>query len=373
MKPVDPASAASRERCNANVEPVYDHAVQPEPDHTMAFDSGHTNAEHIDVRHYVPRISVVVPTYKRPDLLQRCLNALVQQTVPTREYEVIVADDGPDDDTRSCVDTIAQTTNVVLRYVPVTTTQGPAGARNAGWRAARAEIIAFTDDDTIPEVGWLAAALKHFTPDVMAATGQVIMPISDPPTDYELDANGLTRAEFVTANCFVRRSVLEDIGGFDERFQLAWREDSDLHFALLTRGYGIGHIPEAAVLHPVRPAPMGVSIKQQRKVVFDALLYKKWPRLYRTRIRPRPPWNYLAIVACLAIAAVAVLAGVPRIALLALVAWAALTLHFCWLRLRRTARTPKHILEMLYTSVLIPPLAVYWRLVGAWRFRTAFL
>nr|MBF0686088.1 glycosyltransferase [Pseudomonas sp.] len=273
-----------------------------------------------------------------------------------------------------------------LRYVPVTNTQGPAGARNAGWHTARAELIAFTDDDTQPDPGWLAAGLRAFEQaassegaqalggtQLAAVTGQVVMPLPETPTDYEMDASGLVRAEFVTANCFVAKWALQEVGGFDERFTLAWREDSDLHFSLLSRGYAIHKAADAIVLHPVRPAPPGVSVRQQRKVVFDALLYRKWPQLYRERIRKTPPWHYFIIVASLLVLLAALLAGHGRVAGAAFSVWAVFTLWFCARRLAKTSRRPGHILEMFVTSVLIPPLAVFWRLVGAWRFRTPFI
>lgn len=63
-------------------------------------------------------------------------------------------------------------------------------------------------------------------------------------------------------------------GGFDERFRMAWREDSDLHFRSLERSYKLGHAPMAKVIHPVRPARWGISVHEQRKSMFNALLYK---------------------------------------------------------------------------------------------------
>lgn len=318
-------------------------------------------------------VSVIVPTYRRPDMLARCLDALCAQSLPRHAYEIIVADDGPDAATLDTVAAYATADHPRVHYVPVTRTQGPAGARNAGWRQARAAIVAFTDDDTIPDRDWLQAGIERFDYGADAVTGCVVVPIPDPPTDYELDASGLARAEFVTANCFVRRELLLATGGFDERYTAAWREDSDLHFALLERHARIVPAPEAVVLHPVRPAPSGISLSQQRKVMYDALLYKKWPRLYRERIRPHPPWLYFIIVLSVLAAVVALLAGRPAIAGGALAVWAAGTLWFCWRRLRHTAHTPRHILEMLVTSAFIPWLSVYWRLAGAWRFRVGFL
>lgn len=321
----------------------------------------------------MPRVSVVVPTYRRPDLLERCLAALLHETLACDAYEIIVCDDGPSDQVRDVVGAArsgaAPCPNI--RYVAVVGTQGPAGARNKGWRAALAPIIAFTDDDTIPDPGWLEAGLDAMDSDADAVVGTIQMPLPPRPTDLERDAARLTQAEFVTANCFVRRDVLEALGGFDERFTLAWREDSDLHFSLLERGCRVVAAPQALVVHPLRPAPFAASLGMQRKVMFDVLLYRKFPRLYRQRIRTRPPWFYLLVSFSLLVGVCAALAGWYRLALTGVGAWMILSLFFFLWRLRLSAMTPRNVLELLVTSPFIPPLSIFWRAVGAARFGRA--
>ena len=285
-----------------------------------------------------PAVSVVVPTCGRPDLLRRCVAALEAQSLASDAYEIIVVDD-------------------------TLTRRGPAATRNIGWRRARAPIVAFTDDDTVPDRDWLARGLAAFVPGIDAVTGRIVMPLPETPTDYERNEQGLERAEFVTANLFVRRDLLMRLGGFDERFRLPWREDSDLHFRLLEAGSVIARAPDALVVHPVRPAPWGVSLRQQRKVMFDALLFRKHRALYRERIRRAPRWDYYAVVVALA-------AGPfwPP----AFFIWAVLTARFCVYRLRGTSKAPAHVAEMVITSMLIPPLSVFWRLVGALKYRIRF-
>ncbi|WP_245253864.1 glycosyltransferase family 2 protein [Paraburkholderia sp. LEh10] len=321
-------------------------------------------------------ISVVVPTYRRPVLLETCLNALAAQDFDATRYEIIVCDDGPDDATRAAVDRFAQRASergLVVRYVPVIATQGPAGARNAGWRAARSPLVAFTDDDTIPDPHWLTAGAAALAKGADAAAGTITVPLPDAPTDYELDASGLSRAEFATASAFVRRSRLAAMGGFDERFTSAWREDSDLQFAMLKAGGRIVRADDAIVVHPVRPARWGASLSQQRKSQFEALLYRKHPVMYRQRINPGTPLRYYAIVASVVIGCVAACAGQPVIAAAALLLWLLLTAAFCMMRLRHTRRDPTHVAEMAWTSVLIPFLSIYWRLRGAIRYKVFFL
>jgi glycosyltransferase involved in cell wall biosynthesis len=320
-----------------------------------------------------PDVSVVVPTYKRPDLLRRCVEALTRQDLSAERFEIVVADDANDDRTRAYVEFAAGDTDVRLRYVPVTNRHGPAAARNAGWRAALAPIIAFTDDDCLPDPAWLREGLSAFRDGVAAVKGRLVMPLPDVPTDYELNASGLEKAEFVTANCFCRRSYLEAVGGFDEQFTRAWREDSDLQFRLLKRGAAIIDHAPAKVVHPVRPAAWGVSLKQQRNNLFEALLYKKHPELYRTRLNAPTPWLYYGIVATAVAALGTALRGHPRRALGAAALWAILTADFTRRRLRGTSRHPKHVAEMMVTSALIPPVALYWRLRGAARYKVPFL
>ncbi len=244
---------------------------------------------------------VVIATYRRPDLLRRCLDALLRADAGSvalrdRASPTTTPAGRPRTRSRALVDALAARPGApAMRYVPVVATQGPAAARNAGWRHTTARVIAFTDDDTIPEPGWLAAGLDALASGLDAAGGAIRMPLSPRPTDYELDAAGLSRAEFATANCFVVREAIASLGGFDERFTSAWREDSDLHFSLMRAGYLVGFATDAVVVHPVRPARFGVSLSQQKKVVFDALLFKKHRKLYRARILPKPPWLYYAL------------------------------------------------------------------------------
>ena len=289
-----------------------------------------------------------------------------------------------------------------LRYLALDPARGPAAARNAGWRAAQGEIIAFTDDDCIPTPGWLRAGLEAFDDhrmtdsDVIGVSGQVVMPLPLQPTDFELNAAGLQRSEFVTANCFYRRAALAAVGGFDERFRAPWREDSDLFFTLVEH-YGAGpaspctgdtlnsdvlmtgrsgvflRAPNAIVFHPVRPAGWGISLRQQRKSEYNALLYKKHPALYRQRLGPVVPWHYYGDLAALLATGIALLYAQRAIAALAAGVWLLLAGRFCLQRLWRTAHTPAHVAEMVITSLLIPPLAVFWRLVGAFKHRVWFL
>lgn len=326
----------------------------------------------------MPRISVVIATYRRPDLLRRCLAAVLEQDIEREAYEVLVVDDGHSEETRIAVEALTPAAKApALRYLRPCKGRGPAVARNCGWRAAYGTLIAFTDDDTIPDRDWLVLGERSLGPEQVAVAGRVRVPPVDSsgqrPTDHELMTRGLESAEFATANAFVRRTALQRVQGFDEQFRRAWREDSDLQFRLMRDAGPVGHCDEAVVLHPVRPEPWGVSLRQQRNVFFDALLYKKHPRLYRERIRAMPPWNYYCIVGLTGAAAMLAIFHVPGSAVANAWIVVGLVLQLTLRRLRSTARTGTHILEMLVTSALIPFLSVYWRIRGALHFRVWFL
>lgn len=318
--------------------------------------------------------AVVIPTYRRPDLLLRCLEAVVAQKFPPDAFEIIVVDDGQGDDIRQLVEGLAIRTQgaPLVRYLRPQGTRGPAGARNRGWRASQASIIAFTDDDTIPHDDWVAQGLKALADQKVAVCGRVVVPITQAPTDHERNTQGLETAEFVTANAFVRRDAMVAVGGFDERFKRAWREDSDLQFALMRHGQ-VGKAPSAAVTHPVRSAPWGVSMQQQANAFFDALLYKKHPHLYRSRIHPQPPWRYYFVVLCTLLALAGTVTGHAMFALAFLGAALIAIAAFIFKRLEGASHSPSHIAEMVVTSLAIPYLSVYWRLLGAARFRVLFI
>ncbi len=330
---------------------------------------------------------MVVPTYRRPELLRRCLDALLRQDYPPEAYEVIVADNAATEQTRLLIEEFAgrnETTNASqdaeqapgrrpsFFYVQAADKPGSAAARNAGWRFAHGDIIAFTDDDCLPDPGWIGEGVKRIQAGFDVVNGRVIVPIPATPTDYERNTSRLATAEFLTANCFARCDALQAVGGFDERFETAWREDSDLQFTLLERGYKLGEAPSAVVVHPVRRAPWGVSLREQRKSMYNALLFKKHPGLYRQRIQAAPPGRHYGIVLSALALAIAALAGEKAASLIAGMLWGLLTSSFASERLESTTHRLSHVAEMVVTSILIPPLSVFWRLYGAAKYRVWF-
>lgn len=318
------------------------------------------------------KISVVIPTYKRPALLERCLNALMEQTFPSKDFEIIVVSDGPDDTTGSLLESMPCRKDPSVRYYALPANAGPAAARNFGWTLAQADLVAFTDDDCIPSDQWLSAmwnAYQSVAETEVAFTGKTVVPLKDHPTDYERNISQLATAEFITANCASTKYALERVRGFDERFKMAWREDSDLQFKYIVHGIPIRKVADAVVTHPVRKAPWGISIREEKKGMFNELLYKKYPQLYREKIESDVPWHYYGVALFLALLVSGTLADKPALRAVGFAGWLGMTLWFAYRRLQSTSHSLHHISEMLFTSALIPPLSIFWKLYGSWKFK----
>jgi glycosyltransferase involved in cell wall biosynthesis len=199
---------------------------------------------------------VVIPTRDRAHLLEECLASLRKSLRPFDE--LIVADSAsvsPDVKTVA----LAYDAKVIRCELP-----GTSRARNAGWRAARNEIVAFVDDDVRVDATWASALEKVFDdpgvafvtgaigwPEIREASGPVVAAMEHPdPLKLDASTTGIIGH---SANLSVRRSALEHVGGFDEllgpgvRFRAA--EDHDLFDRLFASGYVGRYDPTVSCYH----------------------------------------------------------------------------------------------------------------------------
>lgn len=322
------------------------------------------------------KISVIIPTWGRPSLLMDCLDALSLQYFPVEHFEVIVVSDGEDPATAGMISSWQDTSRLQLQYLQLPVKGGPAAARNLGWQNAVGQLIAFTDDDCRPARDWLENLWCHHrgTHAPTAYTGKVVVPL--PPkrdlTDHARNTAHLATADFITANCACTFETLLLVGGFDEQFTMAWREDSDLEFKLRQHQIPIHYVSTAIVQHPVRATKWGSSMREQRKGAFNVLLYRKHPELYLERIGQAPPLLYYVMVLCLISAIGSAMAGHLIIPLFLLAVWIITWLYFAGKRLSGTSHSISHITEMLVTSAVIPFLSVYWHIYGMIKYRSFF-
>jgi glycosyltransferase involved in cell wall biosynthesis len=171
-----------------------------------------------------PRISVVICTRNRAPYLPEALRALerIRTSIP---WELVVVDNGSTDETAAILGTFAQSGTVQARVLPEPMA-GLSRARNTGWRAARGDIVAFTDDDCYPEPDYIDRIDAAFQDASIAYIGGCIDlhdPADRPITILTGRSKRLIPARTIVepgeiqgANMAARRSVLETVGGFDE-------------------------------------------------------------------------------------------------------------------------------------------------------------
>ncbi|MGH2492724.1 MAG: glycosyltransferase family 2 protein [Candidatus Limnocylindria bacterium] len=208
-----------------------------------------------------PQVSVIVCTKGRPRVLRECIGSVLAND--DVEIELVVVDQSPESASREVVQGFAERRLVLIR----TTTTGKSRALNAALRRVRADVVAFTDDDCTVPTGWLARALEVFAkhPDAGIVFGALAAMPHDPgrvfvpmflPDRYRLITRESLRGPLDTgvgANMFVRRSVFDRIGGFDEwvgpgsRFRSG--DDHDLALRALRAGFSLIQDPTNVVVH----------------------------------------------------------------------------------------------------------------------------
>jgi GT2 family glycosyltransferase len=230
-----------------------------------------------------PDVCVVIATRGREEGLARALDALAAQGLEQERLEVVVVRDG---DPPGPV--AAAPEGLTVRFEAVEPPRGPAAARNVGWRASGAPLIAFTDDDCRPAPGWLDALLRS------ADGGSVFLQGRTEPDPRELDRlSGLSRSQLIegptgwyqTCNMAYPRELLERLGGFDESFPGPAGEDTDLGLRALEEGARAQFVEEAVVWHAVHPRSLTRALRESGRWSAVARLLARHPgqreRIYR--------------------------------------------------------------------------------------------
>lgn len=198
-----------------------------------------------------PLLSVVIPTFRRHETLREVLMRLSpeRQGVSADVFEIVVADDAASAETCALVQELAPGARWIAGPA-----RGPAANRNAGARAARGDWLVFTDDDTEPESGWLGAYQRHATPEATVLEGRTICRGGFGSAMHYAPVN--ERGGLLwSCNFAVRRTLFEQVGGFDEGFTVPHMEDQDLRIRLLAAGATLTWVPDALVNHPPRRLP----------------------------------------------------------------------------------------------------------------------
>ncbi len=224
-----------------------------------------------------PAVSVIVPARNAAATIGATLAGLADQDVD-RSFEVIVVDDGSDDETAAVVAAAPLEVTVVEA-----SGLGPGPARNAGVAAARADLLAFTDADCVPTRGWLRAGLE-----ALADAGLVQGAVHPDP---RAPRRPFDRTIWVTwehglyecASLFVRRAALEQVGGFEDwlgaRLGKPLAEDAWLGWRLRRAGLRTAFSERALVHHAVFRRRMLEFAAERVRLTYFPDLVRKIPEL----------------------------------------------------------------------------------------------
>ena len=202
------------------------------------------------------KVSVVIPTLNRVKDIRGCISSLEKQDMNKKEFEIIVVDGGSTDGTVEYLKEQMKTSPAKLRYY-TEKRKGAGIARNLGVLESKAPYIAFTDDDCMPEPGWLKKLLDDMPDDVKCAgIGGPIVPadqknIISRYCDHTRNSLGIRLRDksihLPTMNVLYRRSVLLEVGIFDERIIIT--EDVHLSQKIIKKGYYLKKSDHGLVVH----------------------------------------------------------------------------------------------------------------------------
>lgn len=239
----------------------------------------------------LPTISVIVPAYNARRTIRMCLESLLGQQYPHGRYEIIVVENGSNDETTA----IVQGYPVRLYH---NAQRGPAPARNLGISMSQAEIIAFTDSDCVADPNWLIELTRPYADPQVGGVGGRIESYRRPrqskverfcdeclPLVNYLSGEAEYLPHLYTANASYRRSLLLELGGFNDALFTA--EDVDLAWRLQLNTTARIHYTEQAIIYHWHRATVAGLARQYRQYGFGEILldtmYGQQPGYPRTR------------------------------------------------------------------------------------------
>jgi glycosyltransferase involved in cell wall biosynthesis len=227
--------------------------------------------------------SIIIPTYNRLPILEKCLRALEQQTTAIA-YEVVVVDDGSTDGTVDWIKSQALPHVRLLQQEHL----GPAAARNLGVEQAKGDWIIFIDSDLVVLPEFIQShvdALQAVERDRVFTYGAVINTANfDDPTSEPFKITDYSRAYFATGNVAIARHWLIEAGLFDTQFQLYGWEDLELGVRLKQMGLKLIKCPNAVGYH-WHPA---FSLEQIPRLIDQEIQRGKMGVLF---YRKHPTWD----------------------------------------------------------------------------------
>ena len=224
-------------------------------------------------------ISVIISAYNAEKLLPACLGALLNQSINTSGYEIIVVDDGSSDNTGLVVKGFESVQ--LLRQK----NQGPAAARNEGVKHAKGNIVLFTDSDCVPNRDWIEQMILPFKRDNDIAgvkgtyrTKQRALAARFVQIEYEDKYDMLRKSKYIdfidTYSAAFKKDIFNEFNGYDTSFPLACAEDVELSFRMSSNGYKMVYNPKAIVFH-THPSSFKDYFRKKYKFAYWRMLAVK--------------------------------------------------------------------------------------------------
>lgn len=257
----------------------------------------------MDKSHY-SSISVVLPTYNRRPVLEKCLKAYFQQNFLLEKIEVVIADDGSSDGTDQFVSEIRKNSPVALKYFKQEK-RGVTSARNLGIKNSKNQIILLSDDDVIPTPNLISEHIKwhNLYPGIEAAVLGLVtwspeVPVDDfmrwcengGPLFHFPQIEHRTQADcryFYSCNISLKNSILQE-NLFDESFYFGF-DDFELGYRLSRKGLKIFYNKAALGFHYKKLTYAEMEKRNQLLGSQAQVLHQKWPQT-RKIVRVRNIW-----------------------------------------------------------------------------------
>jgi glycosyltransferase involved in cell wall biosynthesis len=252
----------------------------------------------------LPTVTIIIPTYNRPQRLRQCLESLLHLNYPRDLWDVIVVNDGGAISFDGLEDDFL--TQLPIQLLAIENT-GPATARNYGVNQAIGEYIAFTDDDCEVQADWLSSAVETLQSTEVHAVGGTMInayPDSIAAETWQMYI-GFLQAQLRTIddqplllpsnNIIYHRLTFAEIGGFNETFPLPAAEDFEIGYRIIAGGYSQMLTNKMTVIHHHRSTPIGYLMQHfryGRGAYYMGKVMAQDERLQQVQLKPRPKGKF---------------------------------------------------------------------------------
>ena len=224
-------------------------------------------------------VSIVLCTYNVEDYVSNCLKAILGQTFS--DFELLIIDDSTD----NTGNIIRMFNDPRIKYFKGEERLGLAKSRNKGIKLSTGNYVFFTDADCVVSRDWLAQGMRSFASGCVGVEGRTVYVSEDyKPTFSDSVIKNQQGGQFMTCNIAYKKSVLERVGGFDERYD--YYEDRDLAFRVKRFGKIVFN-PSMVVYHQKMKITPRNFIRRANRIRNRVLLFKRFRDVWSGRI-PNP-------------------------------------------------------------------------------------